>query len=66
MRLVYFVDEHGNPLAVVAEKITALQQARTPTEYPSIVHVQSAENFRVRTSFDECQKRLMAALKDLP
>jgi len=59
--LVYFEDERGLPIVIVAGKITALQQKRLPSETPVIVWL-GADSFQVRGSFDDAQARLIAAL----
>ena len=62
MPLVYWCDRDGRNLIIDRARITGLQENRTPTETPTRVLVDfQPGHFDVRHSFDDAQRRLMAA-----
>ena len=61
MRLVYFENDRGDAISLVAHQIVGIQQNRLPTDTPTTVMLLDGQAFRVRNGFDECQQKLMAA-----
>ena len=66
MSLIYFEDESGHTVVVVASKIIALTAKRLPTRTPTLVTCVEGVKIDVRDDIDVAQQKLIAALKEQP
>lgn len=64
MSLIYFEDEAGRTVVVVASKIISLTAKRLPTNTPTLVTCVEGVKIDVRDDIDVAQQKLIAALKE--
>ena len=59
--IAYFEDCNGLTIAIVAKRITAIEQNRLPTDTPVTICIDSGAKYRVRGGFDTAQRKVLEA-----